>query len=179
MKERTLAERYAKALLGLGLEEKSLERFQEEMQRFALALELEPQLLKLLSMREMEVEKREQILKELMLKLYLSPQTQNFFRLLFDRGRISLFPHILEAFEGLVREIEKVVVASVKVAEIKSARQLTSDLKKALEKMTGKKVHFDIEEDPSLIGGLQVTLGDKIYDASIKGELERIKEQWA
>ncbi|OGQ05910.1 MAG: ATP synthase F1 subunit delta [Deltaproteobacteria bacterium RIFCSPLOWO2_01_44_7] len=178
MKERILADRYAKALVNLGTEEKSLERFREELGRFKKAIEIEPQLLKILSLREFSLEKREEILKELMLKIYLSPTVQNFFKFLLHRGRIALFPHIFESFEGQVREIERVVIAKVNVADSKTSKQLTTKLQKSLEKMTGRKVQLEIDEDPSLIGGLEVLLGDKIYDASIKGELERIKEQW-
>ncbi|MDZ4225021.1 MAG: F0F1 ATP synthase subunit delta, partial [bacterium] len=80
---------------------------------------------------------------------------------------------------GCVRAIEKVVVAKVTVANKNAATQLSSQLKTALERMTGKKVEFDIKEDVGLIGGLQVRVGDAIYDASIKGELERIQESWS
>ena len=178
MKETVLAERYAKALLDLGLELKCLDRFKDEMERFEKTLAAEPQLLKILSYREFAFQKRELILNELMQKLLLSPEVKNFFKLLLQRERIRYFPQIVESFKSGVREIEKVVVAKVKVADKNSAKQLASQIQHALEVMTKSKVIFSVEEDRSLIGGLQVTIGDAIYDASIKGELERIKENW-
>ncbi|MDO8527919.1 MAG: ATP synthase F1 subunit delta [Deltaproteobacteria bacterium] len=178
MKQRVLAERYARALLMLGTEEKSTERLQDELRRFAKVVALEPRLLKILSYRELSKKKKEDLMKDLSLKLYLSPEIQNFFKLLLARGRMELFPSILEAFEAFVREVENVVIARVQVAEEQSAKPLLGDLKKALERMTSKKVEFKIEEDKSLIGGLKVRVGDTIYDASIAGELERIKENW-
>ena len=178
MKEMILANRYAKALVDLGLEEKCLERFKDEAARLKKAIQAEPRMLKILTYRELSFAKREAIVVELSQKLMLSDPFKNTLKLLLKRERILLLPSVLEAFESGVRVIEKVVVARVTVADKHAAKQLSGPLKTALERMTGKKVEFDITEDVALIGGLQVRLGDAIYDASIKGELERIKENW-
>lgn len=178
MKEMILANRYAKALVDLGLEEKCLERFKDEAARLKKAIQAEPRMLKILTYRELSFAKREAIVVELSQKLMLSDPFKNTLKLLLKRERILLLPSVLEAFESGVRVIEKVVVARVTVANKHAAKQLSGELKTALERMTGKKVEFDITEDVALIGGLQVRLGDAIYDASIKGELERIKENW-
>ena len=178
MKETILAERYARALISLGLEEKCLDRFKDELSRFAKAVELEKGILKVLFYREISSQKKETILNELCQRFLISPIVHNFLKLLVKRERIVLFPQIFEAFNNGVRELEKVVVAKVKVAQVGAAKKLNSELKTALEKMTGRKVEFSIEEDPTLIGGLQVSVGGAIYDASIKGELERIREKW-
>jgi len=45
-----------------------------------------------------------------------------------------------------------------------------------LEKMTGKSVEMHIEEDPSLIAGMVVKIGDKVYDGSIKSQLNNIRQ---
>ena len=44
-----------------------------------------------------------------------------------------------------------------------------------LEKMTGKSVEMMIEEDPSLLGGIVVRVGDTLYDGSIKTQLNNIR----
>ncbi len=178
MREMVLANRYAKALIDLGIEEKCLERFKDEMARVKKTLSTEPKLLKILSYRELSLTKRETIIKEISLKLMLSNPVMNILKLLLKRERILLIPFVLQAFEEDMRAIENVVVVKVTVANKGVAKQLSGELKIALEKMTSKKVDFSIEEDPTLIGGLQVRVGDAIYDASIKGELEKIKEQW-
>lgn len=176
MRERVLARRYAKALLDLGLEEKSLERIQEEMGRFVRAIALEPNLLAILSAREIEAKKREQILNDLMGRLYLSLYVQNFLKIIFRKNRILIIQDVIKAFEELVRESEGVLIAKIKVADEASVLSMKHFLKETLEKMTNKKVDCLYEEDQSLIGGLQIVIGDKIYDASIQGELERIQE---
>ena len=178
MKGRILARRYAKALLDLGLEEKALERLQEEIKRLDETFKDNPILLTYLSLREANLEKKKNILNGLQKALLLSPWIQSFLQLLLKRGRLSIFSTIAQVFEELVREEENRVVAKVTVAEKESVENLKEELKKGLEKLTGKKVALEIQEDRRLIGGLQIAIGDTIYDASLAGELKRIKEQW-
>lgn len=173
MRDKVLADRYAKAFLDLGVEEKSMERFQEELERFSTALRLEPMLMMILSAREMAAAKRLQILDGLMQKLILSPLTQNFLRLLMKRRRISLFKEIAKSFEEQLKAQDNIVVAQVTVASLPEAKGLMEDLRQSLERMTGKTVQCELKEDTALIGGMQVRIGDEIYDASIQGELGR------
>ncbi|MDZ4224540.1 MAG: F0F1 ATP synthase subunit delta, partial [bacterium] len=98
MKEMVLANRYAKALVDLGLEEKCLERFKDEAARLKKAVQAEPRLLKILSYRELSFAKREAIVAELSQKMMLSGPVKNILRLLLKRDRILLLPSVLEAF---------------------------------------------------------------------------------
>jgi F-type H+-transporting ATPase subunit delta len=50
------------------------------------------------------------------------------------------------------------------------------EIRKALEKNTGKRVLLQVEHDPSLIGGVVTKIGDKIFDGSIKTQLGRIQD---
>jgi F-type H+-transporting ATPase subunit delta len=43
-------------------------------------------------------------------------------------------------------------------------------------KMTGKKVRAHYGQDASLLGGAVLRIGSTIYDGSVKGQLEKIKE---
>jgi F-type H+-transporting ATPase subunit delta len=65
-------------------------------------------------------------------------------------------------------------------AQITSARELPDPEKRALEtqiqKMTGKKVRARFGLDASLLGGAMIRIGSTIYDGSVKGQLEKIKE---
>lgn len=176
MRGEILARRYAKALLELGLEEKALDRIGEEMARLAQTFKEEPVLLTYLSLREAKGEKKKNILAGLQKALLLSPWIHNLLTLLLKGRRIQIFPTIAKVFEALVREEEGRVVAKIETAEKKSIEGLKEELKKSLEKLTRKKVDLKIEENRQLIGGLRVSIGDTIYDASLAGELERIKE---
>lgn len=90
--------------------------------------------------------------------------------------------HRLHFLERIVDELEKDLDARLGFAEaqISSARQLGDAEKRALEaqieKTTGKKVRATYGLDASLLGGAVVRVGSTIYDGSVKGQLERIKE---
>jgi F-type H+-transporting ATPase subunit delta len=53
--------------------------------------------------------------------------------------------------------------------------ELSDGLRKGLETMTGKKVEMTTEEDPSLLGGVVVRIGDTLYDGSIRTQLDNMR----
>ena len=100
---------------------------------------------------------------------------RNLVAVLIDHRRIQFLPRILEQ---LAKELDARL--GFAEAQISSARELGSDEKRVLEaqieKVTGKKVRAQYGLDPSLLGGAVVRIGSTIYDGSVKGQLERIKE---
>ena len=66
-------------------------------------------------------------------------------------------------------------------AEISSARQLSAEEKRELEsqveRLTGKKVRARYASDPELLGGVMVRVGSTIYDGSVRGQLEKMKQE--
>jgi F-type H+-transporting ATPase subunit delta len=65
-------------------------------------------------------------------------------------------------------------------AEISSSRPLSADgqrqLESQLERLTGKKVRATYSSDPELLGGVVVRVGSTIYDGSVRGQLEKMKQ---
>jgi F-type H+-transporting ATPase subunit delta len=86
-------------------------------------------------------------------------------------------------FEAIIQQVEKEldVRMGFAEAEITSARDLGDAEKRTLEgrveKLTGKKVRARYGQDRSLLGGAVVRIGSTIYDGSVKGQLEKIREQ--
>lgn len=85
-------------------------------------------------------------------------------------------------FQAIIRQVEKELDARLGFAEaqITSAHDLGDAEKRALEaqvaKLTGKKVRARYGQDRSLLGGAVVRVGSTIYDGSVKGQLEKIRE---
>jgi F-type H+-transporting ATPase subunit delta len=100
---------------------------------------------------------------------------RNLIAVLIDHRRVPFLGRIVE-------QLEKELDARLGFAEaqISSARELSEAEKRALEaqveKTTGKKVRAQYGLDASLLGGAVVRVGSTIYDGSVKGQLERIKE---
>ena len=100
---------------------------------------------------------------------------RNLVAVLIDHRRVQFLQRIIE-------QLEKELDARMGFAEaqISSARELSEAEKRALEveieKTTGKKVRARYALDPSLLGGAMVRVGSTIYDGSVKGQLEKIRE---
>lgn len=104
--------------------------------------------------------------------------TLRFLRLLVEKQREELVPAIVEAYRALSDTREGVVEAHVR-----SAQPLTDDeraaLQRALTGRTGRAVRLVADVDPALIGGLVVRVGDRVYDRSLRHQLEQLREQLA
>ena len=100
---------------------------------------------------------------------------RNLIAVLMDHRRLPFLPRIIEQ-----RGKELDARLGFAEAQVSSARELGAGEKRALEsqieKTTGKKVRASYGLDPSLLGGAVVRIGSTIYDGSVKGQLERIKE---
>jgi F-type H+-transporting ATPase subunit delta len=101
---------------------------------------------------------------------------RNFIAVLIAHQRISFLAAIVKQFEQELNE--RMGFAE---AEITSAKDLNPEarhnLESQVEKMTGKKVRANYQMDQSLLGGAVVRIGSTIYDGSVKGQLEKIREQ--
>ena len=86
--------------------------------------------------------------------------------------------HALRIVEQFEKELDRRM--GLADAQISSARELGDAEKHTLEveiaKLTGKRVRAQYGLDPSLLGGAVVRIGSTIYDGSVKGQLEKIKE---
>ena len=100
---------------------------------------------------------------------------RNLVAVLIDHRRLPYLPRIVDQLE---KELD--FRLGFTEAQISSARELGDAEKRTLEaqiaKTTGKKVRASYGLDPSLLGGAVVRIGSTIYDGSVKGQLERIKE---
>ena len=108
----------------------------------------------------------------------LPKPTRNFIGVLIEKHRLKVLPEITTQIK--VELNERMGIAE---AEISSARDLAADertqLESQLAKTTGKKVQARYARNPSLLGGALVRIGSTIYDGSVRGQLQAIKEQIA
>jgi len=120
-------------------------------------------------------EQKRRLLDAIVQREGIDKPVRNLVAVLIDHRRIPFLARIVE-------QLEKELDARMGFAEaqISSARELSAAEKRALEaqveKATGKKVRAQYGLDASLLGGAVVRVGSTIYDGSVKGQLERIKE---
>jgi len=104
----------------------------------------------------------------------LTPECENFLRVLAENRRLALLPEIRTQFEALKDEREGKVDVQIQTAFALEAAQLT-DLVTNLEKSTRRKIKAHISVDKELIGGVRVTIGDKVIDASARAQLAALE----
>jgi F-type H+-transporting ATPase subunit delta len=120
-------------------------------------------------------EQKRKLLDAIVHREGIERHVRNLVAVLIDHRRIPFLPRITE-------QLEKELDARLGFAEaqITSARELGESEKRGLEaqiqKLTGKKVRSRFGLDASLLGGAVVRVGSTVYDGSVKGQLQRIKE---
>ena len=101
---------------------------------------------------------------------------RNFIAVIIDHRRIPMLDDIARQFE-----VELDAQLGFVEAEISSARPLSAEEKRELEsrveRLTGKKVRAHYAADPGLLGGVMVRVGSTIYDGSVRGQLEKMKQE--
>jgi len=121
-------------------------------------------------------DRKRAVLDAITQRLGTTRQVRNFVAVLTDNRRLPLFSEILKQVEQELDDRQ-----GFAEAQVSSARQLSDPEQQMLEveiaKMTGKKVRARYAQDASLLGGAVVQLGSTIYDGSVKGQLDRIREQ--
>lgn len=175
MNKEIIAKRYAFALFQIAVEKQLLEQMEEEIRAVWQALAENEQFLLLLTYPKLSLEKKKALIKETFASV--STPLRNTLLLLLERHRIDIVPQLAQQFTDLVNEARGVAEATAY-----SARPLTEEEKRALSDVFAKKMGkttLRIENivDPSLIGGVKLRIGNRIYDGSISGKLKQIQRQ--
>ena len=106
------------------------------------------------------------------------PQLVNMARLLLRRRRADEIRGIYREFRRLYNRRAGIVEASATSAVELDDQELAA-LRARLEQMTGSRIELDTQVDPSILGGVQVRLGDLLIDGSVRGRLERLRNRLA
>lgn len=106
------------------------------------------------------------------------PQLGNLLGLVLRRRRVDTLPHIAREYRRLYNRRAGIVEATATSALELDQAELAA-LTKRLETMTGDKIELATTVDPSILGGIQVRIGDTLYDGSVRGRLERLRARLA
>ncbi|HEV2214289.1 MAG TPA: ATP synthase F1 subunit delta [Terracidiphilus sp.] len=108
-------------------------------------------------------------------KLGMRKELRNLIAVLIDNDRIGEIHGVAEAWRAELRER-----LGVKQAEIVTARELgaeeRAELVAGVMRLAGAKVEASFRTDKSILGGTVVRIGSTVYDGSVRGRLERLKE---
>jgi len=135
-----------------------------------------PRLRKILSNPTISSEKRRAAVEEIARTMGVDDVVVNFLGVLVERGRIAFLDGLLEAYREELASLEGKVRVKVVAARDPSS-SILEKLTRALEVSLHKKVILQVEVDRSLIGGFVVRIGDQVIDGSLKGKVNRLREE--
>lgn len=169
--------RYARAFAEVVFENKlDAAKAAEELRSIETLLEENPQLRGLWENPAVPAEQKRGVLDAIAKKVGLSKPVRNFVAVLLDRRRIP-------QFAGIVRQYEQEVNRRLGIAEanITSFRELSAAEKRSMEEkiaaVTGKQVRAQYQTDPQILGGAIIRVASTVYDGSVRGQLQKLKEQ--
>ncbi len=115
------------------------------------------------------------ILDKLNAKLGLQKELRNLIAVLIDNDRIGHVAEVAASYRQLLQQ-----QLGIKPAEISTARELSAveraELVAEVSKLAGAKIDASFKLDPRMIGGAVVRIGSTVYDGSVRGRLERLRE---
>ncbi|MEZ4527762.1 MAG: ATP synthase F1 subunit delta [Desulfobacterales bacterium] len=175
MKNLAVARRYARALLLIGKEDGQAELYREELERFAGLVSGNRELEQAICNPLYDTAGRKKVLESVIGLSELTGVMKAFLLLLFDKGRIGFVQNINIFYQKLADELKGVARASM-VSATRLSDETVEKIRESLSRMTGKDVKLEVQQDPSLIGGIVTKIGDLVLDGSIKTQLLNMRE---
>lgn len=176
--------RYARALADVifspehGAERVAPQEAQSQLNDFAAAWRESADLREVFLDPSFPAAQKVAILDKLNTRLHMSRTVRNFIAVLINHDRMESFEEVLTDFRHELNT--RLNIAEV---EVTSARRLDDHERRTLERqvaeISGSQISAKFHEDPSLLGGVIVKVGSTVYDDSIRGRLNRLKEQLA
>lgn len=177
MKGTKSASRYAKSLLSLAIEQKSLEQAYADMKLVDDTCDQNRELQVLLKSPVVKADKKQAVMNALF-GGKVSPITDGFIKLIIRHRRENMLHEIADSF---VKQYQ--LHHNIGVAQIITAAPLKPEaLEKILEqlrKQEGRQINPEVIVDPNIIGGLIIRIGDKQFDGSISRKLSDLKQEFS
>lgn len=114
--------------------------------------------------------------KHAIIDKFFAEEIRSYLKVLCDNNALELIGDILDAYEELVLEKKKIIKATLAYVSRPEPLQLEKIKEFICEKFKKEEVILDLKEDPSLLGGFILTVGDIQYDKSLLGTLSSLQK---
>jgi F-type H+-transporting ATPase subunit delta len=176
MSSLTIAKKYARAFWEIGLKDGTYETLGQDLNKMADLLGESKELREALQSPAFPKPNRMAIGRKIGERLGLAATTIKLIELLIHRKRIDHFFMITKAYRDLCDEAAQRTRATL-ITPVEFPSGLLQKIKSQLESSTGKEVILSLENDPSLIGGVLIKIGNAVYDASFKGQMAKLRDK--
>ncbi|WP_118976889.1 ATP synthase F1 subunit delta [Taibaiella koreensis] len=177
MQNPRLASRYAKSLIDIAQEQNALEAVLDDMELIQQICQSNHDFVLMLKSPVVKSDKKMAILHTV-LDGRVQPVTMGFINLLVNKGREFYLPEIVEAFSTQYKELKH-----IRTVNLTTAVAIDDNVKKLIfDKVTASIADGHVElntfVNEDLIGGFTLEVDDKLFDASIRRDLNDIKQQF-
>ena len=169
-----LADRYAAALYAHAGDANALDEVIDQMEALGRLIDQSADLRRLLASPLVDVNTAQQAVRAVLAGQGFGKIVQDFAGVVVSNRRLGALRRVVNAFAALVAEKRGVVVAQVETAHPLSDVQEQQLRARLIEAGYGN-VEIVKRVDPSLLGGLVVKIGARLYDTSLKSRLQRLQ----
>lgn len=171
----TVAKRYALALFQLAKEQNLLDQMEEELRVVKEVVNENSDLYALLKSPKLSIEKKKEILKDAFNTV--NTLVLNTIMILIERHRENEISDVADHFIHLANDER-----GIAEAKVYSIRPLTEVERNTLSatfaaKVGKRSLHIENIVDSNLLGGIKLRIGNRIFDGSLRGKLERLERQ--
>ena len=179
MRKGALARRYANALVDLAMEEKdgaeTIARFGKELRDLLAIFKGSPILYKVLLNPMYPLEERLSLSVKVSVAVGTSEIIKRFFSLLVEARNVKLLEEVTASYARKEDELAGRLRATVEAPSTLD-KKLLKAIKDRLESETKKEVVLGFKENPALIGGVVIRLGNTVFEGSLRAQLEKMRE---
>ena len=176
MKNVRVARRYAKALMGAAEGQRSIDSTSKDLETIASSLRSSRQFRLFVASPVVSAAKKTEVFKQVF-GARIGKDTMAFIDMLIAKQREGVLLDIIEQFNALCDEKFGIVNVDVTSA-VEFTPPQEQNLQTQLERYTRKKVRVRFSLDRAIKGGLLVQIGDTVLDASIRHQLELLRERF-
>lgn len=169
-----IATRYAASLLDLAEDSKAVDAVEKDLNAIEAMIGENADFRRLIESPVFSAEDQLAAISAIVAKAKLSPLTGNFLQVVARNRRLFAVPSMIKAFRETLAARRGLVTADVTSATKLTAAQ-EKELKATLKSVAGKDVEFNVNVDPSILGGLIVKMGSRMIDTSLKTKLSSLK----
>ena len=177
MSLRTSANRYAKALFDVALQEKAdVDQVDRDLQAVIAMMQASPDLEAASKRGSVTDAARKSLMEAVSKAMTLTTPVTKLLVLLAETGKLHYLPDLAASYRERLLAHHNIVRAEVTSAAPLSPEK-TQALAESLSKVTGKKVELSTSVDPDLLGGVVARIGSTVYDGSVKTQLEQLRKE--
>ncbi|MFW6007345.1 MAG: ATP synthase F1 subunit delta [Halanaerobiales bacterium] len=170
-----IASKYSQALFDLGKENDNLVEIRDELNEVWQIIDDNYELKKVLFHQRILRDEKKEIIRKIF-KDEINQLVLNFLLLLIDKRRIFYLEFIINQFNQRVNQEEDIVEVEVTTA-ITLSDNLFNKLKNRLNQILDSRIIIEKKEDPSILGGMKLKIGNNIIDGSIKNRLNNLSDK--